>query len=74
MRIWGGFQEIAPTRGGAISWNSQIRIEMAPVILLVAVLNQEPVAAFHLVLVITWEGQRRIKKESLNFFLFKVGG
>ena len=39
MRIWGGFQEIAPTRGGAISWNSQIRIEMAPVILLAVFLD-----------------------------------
>ena len=30
----GVFREIAPTRGGAISWNPQIRNEMAPVILL----------------------------------------
>ena len=30
----GVFREIAPTRGGAISWNSQIRTEMTPVILL----------------------------------------
>ena len=33
----GVFQEIAPTRGGAISWNSQIRTEMAPVILLLVI-------------------------------------